>query len=105
MNSVGVVSTRLFRSNRTQAVRLPKSVAFPEDVTEVEIAVENEARIIRPVRADLSWDDFFTLRSELRRDSPDSDFPDREQPEMQERSWPGLMAGEPRRSIDRGVGD
>ena len=29
--------TKLFRSNRCQAVRLPKGVAFPDDVKDVEI--------------------------------------------------------------------
>jgi len=29
--------TKVFTSNRSQAVRLPKDVAFPEEVREVEI--------------------------------------------------------------------
>jgi len=31
--------TTVFRSNRSQAVRLPKNVAFPESVREVAICV------------------------------------------------------------------
>lgn len=40
--------TRLFQSNRTQAVRLPKAVAFPEDVEQVEVFVVGEARLVLP---------------------------------------------------------
>ncbi|MFT4287484.1 type II toxin-antitoxin system VapB family antitoxin [Nocardioides sp.] len=60
-----MVTTKLFLSNTTQAVRLPKAVAFPDDVTEVEITVEGDSRIIRPVRVDISWERFFKLREEL----------------------------------------
>jgi antitoxin VapB len=42
------VTTRLFRTNRTQAVRLPKDVAFPEGVEDVEVLVVGEARLIAP---------------------------------------------------------
>ena len=52
-----MVETTLFKSNKTQAVRLPKDVAFPDDVKEVTIIKEGNKRIIAP--ADASWDDFF----------------------------------------------
>ncbi len=54
MNSV---QTKLFKSNRSQAVRLPKNVAFPESVKDVEITVIGNKRIISP--ADQSWDEWF----------------------------------------------
>jgi virulence-associated protein VagC len=57
-------------------------------VTEVEITVEGDARVIRPVKVDLSWESFFELRDRLRRENPESEFPDRDQPEPQERVWP-----------------
>jgi antitoxin VapB len=41
-------ATTLFRSNKTQAVRLPKTVAFPDGVKEVEIVVVGESRIVSP---------------------------------------------------------
>jgi antitoxin VapB len=69
------VRTTLFQSNRTQAVRLPKDVAFPGDVREVLILREGNRRVIVP--ADRAWDDFF--------DRPGVDFPDRDEPPMQER--------------------
>jgi len=54
MNSV---QTKIFKSNRSQAVRLPKDVAFPESVKEVDIIAIGNKRIIAPV--DQSWDEWF----------------------------------------------
>ncbi|MBT3256654.1 MAG: antitoxin [Deltaproteobacteria bacterium] len=51
------VQTRLFKNNRSQAVRLPKQVAFPESVKDVEITAIGSKRIIAP--AGQSWDDWF----------------------------------------------
>jgi antitoxin VapB len=45
---ITMVSSKLFLNNTTQAVRLPKEVAFPEGVTEVEIFVEGDTRVIVP---------------------------------------------------------
>jgi antitoxin VapB len=67
--------TTLFQSNRTQAVRLPKDVAFPEGVEEVTILRDGARRNIVP--SESVWDDFF--------DSPGIDIGEREQPPMQER--------------------
>jgi antitoxin VapB len=67
--------TKLFQSNRSQAVRLPKDVAFPEGVTEVAVVCEGVRRIIAP--ADAAWDDFF--------DAPGIDLGPREQPASQRR--------------------
>lgn len=52
-----MVETTLFKSNKSQAVRLPKAVAFPEEVREVTIIRDGNRRIIVP--SDSSWDDFF----------------------------------------------
>ena len=70
--------TKVFKSNQTQAVRLPKAVAFDESVREVEIIAVGNSRIISP--AEGSWDDWF--------DGPgvsDDFMADREQPDDQER--------------------
>ncbi len=75
-----MTTTRLFMTNRTQAVRLPKAVAFPEDVGEVEIIVVGEARLITP-RAK-RWDYFFDATVAVSEDF----LADREQPAPQERS-------------------
>lgn len=72
-------TTRLFHSNRTQAVRLPKTVAFPDGVEQVEVLVVGEARLIVP--AGRRWGTYFA-------DGPfaDADFmADRAQPEVQRR--------------------
>lgn len=41
-------TSKIFYNNTTQAVRLPKGVAFPETVAEVEIFVQGETRVIAP---------------------------------------------------------
>lgn len=73
--------TTLFRSNRTQAVRLAKDVALPDSVTEVEITVIGDARVIIPVRAD--WNDWWTNGVSVTVDY----LEDRDQPDAQERDW------------------
>jgi antitoxin VapB len=50
-------STAVFKSNKTQAVRLPKDVAFPPEVKEVDILVVGNGRLIVPKGQ--RWDDFF----------------------------------------------
>lgn len=47
----------IFITNQTQAVRLPKAVAFPDDVKQVEVRVVGNTRILSPVGS--AWDYFF----------------------------------------------
>lgn len=47
----------LFKSNQSQAVRLPKQVAFPDSVHQVEITKVGTSRVISP--AGHRWDEFF----------------------------------------------
>ena len=47
----------VFTSNRSQAVRLPKAIAFPADVHQVEIIKIGHSRMISPVGK--RWDDLF----------------------------------------------
>ncbi|ANC31801.1 type II toxin-antitoxin system VapB family antitoxin [Isoptericola dokdonensis] len=49
--------TTVFRNNRTQAVRLPKAVALPDDVREVDVRVVGRTRVIEP--AGTGWDEWF----------------------------------------------
>ena len=72
------VKAAIFTSNRSQAVRIPKALAFPEGVKEV--CVIREGKTLRLVPAEGLWDDFFA-------GEPYPDFPDRDQPPMQERDW------------------
>jgi antitoxin VapB len=70
--------TKVFKSNRSQAVRLPKPVAFPEEIVEIEIVAVGNTRIITP--AGQYWDDWFD------RPGVSSDFMTiRDQPADQER--------------------
>lgn len=67
--------TTLFQSNRSQAVRLPKGVAFEAGVREVVILRDGPRRVIAPAEA--LWDDFFA--------APGVELGERRQPAMQER--------------------
>jgi antitoxin VapB len=69
----------VFKTNRSQAVRLPKDVAFPETVREVEIVKVGSSRTISPVGK--RWDDFF---DEIPRASDDF-MGDRHQPKLEDR--------------------
>jgi antitoxin VapB len=51
------VKTKIFKSNRSQAVRLPKEMAFPESAKNVEIIAIGNRRMIIP--ANESWDEWF----------------------------------------------
>ena len=51
------VKTKIFKSNRSQAVRLPKEVAMPESIKIVEITKIGNKRIIVP--AGQTWDEWF----------------------------------------------
>lgn len=49
--------TKIFISNKSQAVRLPKAVALPEHLKEVDIIAVGNKRIITP--SGESWDEWF----------------------------------------------
>lgn len=73
-----MTETTVFKSNRSQAVRLPKAVALPDAVKRVEVIRMGQARLIVPVGH--GWDDFF--------DGPgvtDDFMTERDQPAMQQR--------------------
>ena len=67
--------TTVFLSNRSQAVRLPKDVAFPTGTREVTVLRDGKRRVITPSNA--VWDDFF--------DSSGADLGERAQPAAQDR--------------------
>ena len=52
-----MTSSTVFTSNRSQAVRLPKAVAFPDDVHQVDILKVGRSRVIVPQGK--RWDDLF----------------------------------------------
>jgi antitoxin VapB len=75
MGEVAMATTRVFQSNRSQAVRIPKAVEFPPHVREVAVRRVGRNRIISPANA--LWDDFF--------EAPGVDLGERQQPAAQER--------------------
>ena len=52
-----MTESKLFISNRSQAVRLPKAVAFPDGVKQVEILKVGRGRLVVPKGE--RWDDLF----------------------------------------------
>ncbi len=68
----------VFKSNKSQAIRLPKPVALPEHVKKVDIIAIGDTRVITP--AGKAWESWF--------DGPgvSADFmTERDQPSEQER--------------------
>lgn len=74
-----MVKSTVFTSNRSQAVRLPKAVAFPGDVHEVDILKVGHSRVVVPKGR--RWDDLFESGPRA-----SSDFlSERDQPSAEER--------------------
>ena len=73
-----MTKSTVFRTNKTQAVRLPKSAALPDHVKRVDVIRKGSGRLIVPAGG--GWDEFFN-GSRI-----DGDFLDvRDQPPPQER--------------------
>ncbi|MBC3412414.1 MULTISPECIES: type II toxin-antitoxin system VapB family antitoxin [Pseudomonas] len=47
----------IFKSNRSQAIRMPKALALPDNVTRVDIIAIGRTRVISP--AGEAWDSWF----------------------------------------------
>jgi antitoxin VapB len=68
----------VFQSNRSQAIRLPKAVALPDNVKRVDIVAVGRTRIVAP--AGEVWDSWFEGAAAT------SDFmSERDEPALQER--------------------
>jgi antitoxin VapB len=52
-----MTTSTVFTNNRTQAVRLPAELRFPDTVKKVEVRQVGQERIIAP--ANQAWDSFF----------------------------------------------
>jgi antitoxin VapB len=74
-----MASSTVFTSNRSQAVRLPKAVAFPDEVHQVEIFKVGRSRVIVPQGK--RWDDLFGSGPRATEDF----MAEREQPPAEER--------------------
>ena len=57
MTDLTAAQTTIFKSNKSQAVHLPKAVEFPSSVNKVTVVAVGNTRIITPVHD--SWDDWF----------------------------------------------
>lgn len=68
----------VFKSNRSQAIRLPKAVALPDDIKRVDVIAIGRTRIITP--AGESWDSWFDGL-----EASNDYMTEREQPADQER--------------------
>jgi antitoxin VapB len=69
----------VFMTNRSQAVRLPKTVAFPEGVHQVEIIKLGHSRLVTPIGQ--RWDEFFVNGPQASEDF----MSEREQPSPEQR--------------------
>lgn len=69
----------VFKSNKSQALRLPKPVALPDSVKQVDVVMVGRTRIIAP--AGEAWDSWFDNAEGVTADFMD----EREQPQDQER--------------------
>ncbi len=76
-----MTQSTVFKTNRTQAVRIPKALAFPEHVKKVNVVKQGENLLIVPVAVAGSWVEFFN--------GPrlDEDFGRPPQPPPQERDF------------------
>jgi antitoxin VapB len=74
-----MTNSTVFNSNRSQAVRLPKAVAFPEGVHQVDIVKIGSSRLIVPHGK--RWDDLFLSGPRASKDF----MVEREQPPAEER--------------------
>ncbi|WP_150046899.1 MULTISPECIES: type II toxin-antitoxin system VapB family antitoxin [Methylomonas] len=52
-----MATSTVFTNNRSQAVRLPADMRFPDSVKKVEVRAVGQERIIAPAGA--AWDSFF----------------------------------------------
>ena len=68
----------LFLNNKSQAIRLPKLVAFPPETEQVTIVALGPTRIVTPVGH--AWDTWFAQPADAA-----AALGQREQPAMQER--------------------
>lgn len=82
--------TRLYRNGASQAVRIPKDLAFPEDI-EVELLRRGDEVVVRPARRRLTG-----LAAAIRQMGEAMQGFEREAGEDQERGWPpGRSSNEP----------
>lgn len=75
-------TAKVFMTGRSQAVRLPK--AYRVEASEMTIEKVGDALVLRPVRTN-AVERFLAERDAFLRDTADEAFPEREQPEWDDR--------------------
>ena len=89
-----IVSTRLFRNGNSQAVRIPKALAFDSVDIEVEIERRGDELVVRPAKQKLTG-----LGAAFRKLGPHFRSFRREQPIADQRDWtPGRLRARERES-------
>ena len=92
-----IVPTRLFRNGNSQAVRIPKALAFDSVDIEVEIERRGNELIVRPAKQKLTG-----LGAAFRKLGPHFQSFRREQPIPDQRDWtPGPPRARERRERER----
>lgn len=61
-----MTTSTVFNNNRTQAVRLPVDMRFPDSVKKVDVRVVGQERVIAPAQS--VWDSFFLAGSMVTED-------------------------------------
>ena len=74
-----VYQSAVFKLNKSQAVRIPKKIAFSDEVTSVSVVRRGASIVLTPL--DRSWDSWFDHDLAVSEDYMN----DREQPTHQER--------------------
>lgn len=73
-------ASTVFTNNRTQAVRLPAELRFPDSIKKVDVRAVGQERIIAPAEA--AWDSFFlgekTVTDDFLLERATQEQPDRE---------------------------
>lgn len=53
-----MTQSTVFKTNKTQAVRVPKALAFPDSVKKVNITQQGESLVITPIKK--TWEEFMS---------------------------------------------
>ena len=77
-----MATTRVFRAGNSQAVRIPRALAFANDVAEVEIERRGNALVITPAKRTMA-----ELLDTLRRLKPDAPRRQRLPIDWPKRDW------------------
>ena len=58
-----MLTSTVFVNNRTQAVRIPAPLKFPDEIKKVSVRVVGNERVLSPLN--MSWDSFFLTETKV----------------------------------------